>query len=424
MKTTDIETKLATAISNEVPDILDDILSKCEARKENVIEINVHKNKTNHNNWLKSVCATAAALVVLVGGYLGIGQYQTALAVDSVITLDVNPSVKLEVNENEKVLSATGINEDGNSILAGMEQDGVTLKGKELEEAVNALVLAMVEEGYLSEQNNSILVSVNNSDTEKSVEIKSQLLISVDIALSEKGIDGAILGQNFTDNEKISEIAAQYGISEGKTIFIKKIIEKSPQLSYDNLAGLNIHDLSLLAEKWISKMDGISMSGTPSSKGYVSSENAIDSACSNANITIGDAAEIGSSIQLEDGKLVYDVSVKIGSTEHKYVIDAKTGVIISYNSNTIESANVSSDQDVGTNDITDSVIDTITDIIDDVNSSTTDSVTGSTSDSVTGNSSDPGVTSPETSDEQKADSVIDIITEITNKITGAANQHP
>lgn len=416
MKTTDIETKLANAISNEVPDILDDILSKCEARKENVIELSAHKSKTNHNNWLRSVCATAAAVVVLVGGYLGVGQYQTALAVDSVVTLDVNPSVQLEVNKNEKVLSATGINEDGNSILAGMEQDGVTLKGKELDEAVNALVLAMVEEGYLSEQNNSILVSVNNSDSEKSVEIKSQLLISVGNALSENGIDGAILGQNFTDNKKISEIAEKYGISEGKAILIEKIMEKSPQLSYDKLSNLNIHDLSLLAEKWIDKMEGISMSGTPSSNGYVSSEYAIDSACIDANITINDAAEIGSSIQLEDGKLVYDVSVKIKNTEHKYVIDAKTGVIISCDINTTENGTESNDQDDASNGSTDNVIGTVTDIINEVNSGTADSAAG--------NSNDAGAAPSAAPDEQKTNNFVSIITDIANKITGTTNQKP
>ena len=428
MKTTDIETKLANAITNEVPDILDDILSNCKARNENVIEIATHKRKSNQNNWLKSVCATAAAVVVLVGGYMGVGQYQTALAVDSVITLDVNPSVKLEVNENEKVLSAKGINEDGNSILSGLEQDGVTLKGKELDEAVNALVLAMVEEGYLSEENNSILVSVNNSDSGKSEEIKTQLLTCVNDALSENGIDGAILGQNFMDNEKISEIAEQYGISEGKAILIEKIIGNNPQLSYDNLAKLNIHDLSLLAEKWIDKMEGISMSGTPSNNGYISPENAIDSACINANITVGDAGEIGSSIQLEDGKLVYDVSVKIGNTEHNYVIDAKTGVIISSDSKQVDTGSGSNNQDNATNDVTDDVIDTV---IDTVKDSVTDSVTDiiddfadSAANSDSANSGNAGAASTETPNGQNTDNVEDIITDITNKISGAANQHP
>lgn len=416
MKTTDIETKLANAISNEVPDILGNILSKCEARNENVIEISKHKSKTNHSNWVKSVCATAAAVVVLVGGYLGVGQYQTAFAVDSVINLDVNPSVQLEVNENKKVLSAKGINEDGNTILSGMEQDGVTLKGKELDEAVNALVLAMVEEGYLSEENNSILVSVNNSDEGKSEEIKSQLLTCVEDALSENGIDGAILGQNITDNEKISEIAEQYGISEGKAILIEKIIGNNPQLSYDNLAELNIHDLSLLAEKWIDKMEGISMSGTPSSKGYVSSENAVDSACADANIAIGDVGEISSSIQLEDGKLVYDVSVKIGNTEHKYVIDAKTGAIISSDSKPVDSGSGNNDQDNASNDVADDVIGTVTDIINEVNSGITDSATG--------NSSGTGPASSETPDGQNADNVPNIITDITDTITGATSSHP
>ncbi len=428
MNATDIETKLANAISNEVPDVLDDILSKCETLNGNVFEISEHKSKPKQNNWLKSISATAAALAILVGVYLGIGQYQTAHAIDSVITLDVNPSVKLEVNKDVKVVSATGINEDGTAILDGMAQDGKKLNGKVLEEAVNELVYAMVEEGYLSNQSNSILVSVDNSDEEKSLEIKSQLLKSVGNALNEKGIDGAVLGQNGTVDEKTTGLAVQYGISESKANLIEKIIAKSPQFSFNDLAVLSINDLSLLAEKCIDEMHNFSMVGTPSGKGYVTSDNAIDNACSHANITIGDDVKIGTSIELEDGKLVYDVTVKIGNIEHDYVIDAKTGVILNWVSKAIQNINDSSDPGEVTSEVTndvtddlagdvtdevsDEVIDTVTGVIDEVTDDITDIV-----DTIIDGFAGIGTTSSEASAKQIEDSILNIITE---KATGEA----
>ena len=354
MKTADIEKRLANAISNEVPDVLDSVLSKCETQEQNVIELDRYKNKPKNNAWVKSLCATAAALALIVGGYFGIGQYQAAYAVESVVTLDVNPSVKLEVNNAEKVISATGINEDGDSVLNEIEQDGENLEGKSLEIAVKVLINAMVEECYLSKQSNSILVTVNNSDTEKSAKIESQLLLSVDNALSENGIDGAILAQSGTIEEKTAALAEKYGISEGKASFIEKIIAKSPKLSFDDLATLKINDLTLLAEKWFGEMDKLTIIGTPSDSGFVSSESAIESACADANISIGDSAEIGSSIQIEDGKLVYDVSVKTGTMVYDYVIDAKTGEIINWVSKLIESGNTITGQTDDTGGVTDS----------------------------------------------------------------------
>lgn len=344
MKTSEIEIKLANEISNEVPDVLDSIFSRCEATEQNVIEFSQLQSKPKNNAWIKSLCATAAALALIVGGYLGIGQYQTAVAVESVITLDVNPSVRLEVNKSEKVISATGLNEDGIALLCEIEQDGEKLKSKSLEVAVNVLITAMVEDGYLSQTSNSILVTVNNSDEKKSAEIEAQLLISVDTALTEKGIEGAILGQSGAENEKTTELAAQYGISEGKASFIEKIIIKAPGLSFDDLAALNINDLSLLAKKWLGEIDKLTIIGTPGDNGVISAENAIESACSDVNITIDSSAEIGSSIQLEDGKLVYEVTVKAGNTLYDYVIDAKTGEVINWVSKLIEDESAVTDQ--------------------------------------------------------------------------------
>ncbi len=353
MKTSDIESKLAKAISDEVPDILDSILSKCEARDSGVIEIKQYQNKTKNGTWIKSLCASAAAVILIVSGYIGIGHYQSANTVESVITLDVNPSVKLETNKNKKVISAMGLNEDGNSVLLEIEQDGEKLKGKALDDAIHTLINTMVEDSYLSEFHNSILVSVYNTDDKTSKEIRSQVLSTASSTLSKKGINGAVVGQSGATDGATAKLAEQYGISEGKASFIQKIIEKAPEFSFAALAELNINDLNLLAEKWIGEMDDISIIGTPSDKGIVSSDTAVETACSNVNIKVEDVSEIGTSIKIADGELVFDVSLKAGGVEYKYFIDAKTGKILSWISKNIETGIVSADQNSTLDHITD-----------------------------------------------------------------------
>lgn len=56
-------------------------------------------------------------------------------SVASVVSLDVNPSIQLQVNSKERVLSADALNDDAQVILEGMD-----LKGTQLNVAVNAIV--------------------------------------------------------------------------------------------------------------------------------------------------------------------------------------------------------------------------------------------------------------------------------------------
>ncbi|MEG2815713.1 MAG: hypothetical protein RR885_05765, partial [Oscillospiraceae bacterium] len=326
MKNTDIEKKLARAYTHAVPDVLNDILSNCEEQKGKVIEM---KTKTNNKTgWIKTMCATAAALALVVGGGLGFGHYQVAHAVDSVVSLDVNPSVKIEANKDEIVLSVSALNEDGSSVLEGKD-----FEGKDIEAAVGEIVKAMVEKGYLSEDANSILVSVDNSDAEKGDELKKQLVDGVGKALSEKGIDGAILSQNASKDKDISKeltaLAEKYNISEGKAELIKGLVEKDPKLNFKDMAGLNINDLGLLTEKYADKLPGLSMTGKPSDSKYAGVGTAVANVLEQVKKATADAdPKVKTNFEYSDGKLVCEIQVETGKVDYACIIDAVTGEII------------------------------------------------------------------------------------------------
>lgn len=323
MKKSELEKRLASEISQEVPDVLDSILSKCEPKGAKIIDFADHKATASKTKWLKPACATAAMFVLLVGGYFGFGQYQSNI-VESVILLDVNPSVELKVNKNEKIISAQGLNKDGIAVINKIKTNRDSLKGEELDITVESLINTMVEEGFISEQSSSVLLSVDNPDNKKNEKVKSHLMITVHNTLKENGVEGAIMGQSSRESEKISKLATEYKIDKGKAELIEKIVVKNPDLTFKQLVKLSISDLSLLVEG----SDDITILGF-NAKGYVSSETAVDSACTHANV-ISDDAQVGVSLEVSDGKLIYEVLVTAGENKIDYKIDVKTGEILTW----------------------------------------------------------------------------------------------
>jgi hypothetical protein len=323
MKNPDVEAHLRNAVKNTVPDVLNNILSQCDDRKGKVVEMKTKDNKTKFG-WVKPLASIAAAIALLVGTAFGTSYYQKALAVYSVVTLDVNPSIEIEANKNDVVLAVRGLNEDGENLLSGQEMEGKKLKGEDLETVAKELASKMAEEGYLTEMKNSLLVSVQNPNAEKSEELENILMEEIKEALAEKGIDGAVLGQTLTENENLKTLAEELGISLGKTEFISSIIESYSELSYEDLARLSINELLLIAGEGIKDNEGINLIGTPSDKEYLNAKIAIEDTCVNAGLTLGEELNTEISFAYSEGKLVYDVRVNIGDTELNCNVDAKS----------------------------------------------------------------------------------------------------
>ena len=137
----ELNRRLKQALDAAAPDDLDGVLSRCAPREETVVPL--RPKRRSHTRALIAACLT----LVLVGGAGGVF-YQRANAVASVVSLDVNPSIELKVNQKEKVLACTPLNEEAEAVLSGMG-GGADLKGTKLEVAVNGVVGALVSSGYL-----------------------------------------------------------------------------------------------------------------------------------------------------------------------------------------------------------------------------------------------------------------------------------
>ncbi|MFR3991599.1 MAG: hypothetical protein ACLTY5_03005 [Angelakisella sp.] len=236
-----MEWQLAVALEKTAPDDMSGVLSRCETRKGTVI--NMPTMKTAKRKWTILVAACLAVVLLAGGGVL----YQQANAVASVVSLDVNPSIELKVNSNEKVLVCTPLNDDAKAILADMS-NGADLKGAKLDVAVNAIVGSLVRNGYLDSISSAIMISVEDKNADRAQKLQQELASAVDGVLQTSEAKAAVLTQTLTQDAAREQQARENSISTGKAALVNRVLAINPALKFDALAKLSVEELKDLAE--------------------------------------------------------------------------------------------------------------------------------------------------------------------------------
>lgn len=310
MKNKEILARLSEEIRSATPDISDRLSLSPHEKRTEVIKM----SKSNKiKKWI--IGASAAAVIALAAGIGFAGNQYFSVA--TVIGIDVNPSIELRVNKNDTVVKALALNSDAEIIL-----DEMKLKGVDCDVAVNALIGSMLRHGYIDELKNSILISVDNPDAQKSAELEERLINEINSILSGSSVEPAVMAQSVSDDASIKSLAEQYGISVGKATLIQKICNADPTKTFESLAGLSVNDLYLIAEtKSISTENSVTQ-GTPSSASYITADEAEQAALSHAGISSSDVSYITCELDFDDGIMVYEVEFVSGNTEYEYDINA------------------------------------------------------------------------------------------------------
>ena len=196
--------------------------------------------------YLRWSVATVATFLLLITAGGGVWQYHARnLRVDSIIGIDVNPSVELSINQRSQILSAEALNEDAKEILSDMD-----LKGVDLNVAVNAVIGSMVTHGYLDDTENAILVTVNNDSMSKASKLRSSVVGDIETTLKEHQVQAVVYDQQATpEDDEVSELAKEYGISYGKAYFLKELIAQNKNLSMEDMERFSTMTMEEIAEQ-------------------------------------------------------------------------------------------------------------------------------------------------------------------------------
>ena len=317
----ELEQRLRTAVEHAAPDPLDRILASCGPQRAEVIPFSSPRKK---RRWAP-LAAVAALALVICGGAFGITSWRGANTVDSVVMLDVNPSLSMEVSAQERVLSVTPFNQDAETILGDMD-----LTGTDLDVAVNALIGSMLQNGYLSDLQNAILVSVENQDAAKSAQLQQHLTDTINSVFQGGSLDGAVLSQTVTESADLNALAQQYGISVGKAALIQEVIAQDSTLTFEALAPLSVNEIALITESRHLASQSVTQTGSASTKAYITAEEAKNAALTHAGVSESSVAQMEIEFDSEDGLMVYEVEFYAGGAEYDYDINARTGEVVKF----------------------------------------------------------------------------------------------
>ncbi len=327
----DLDLKLAAALERTAPDDFEAILSRCGVQNGSVTElkelvqdqkvIDVEavevKPKKRLNRWLAAACAA----LVLAGAGGGGLIYHQSYAVASVVSLDVNPSIELKVNRAEGVISCTALNTEAAAVLFDMN-GGADLKGTKLDVAVNAIVGALVREGYLDSISSAILISVEDNDQERAQRLQAELVASVDGVLQAQAPGTSVLSQVLdADAPALEYMTFDSGLSTGKSALVQKVMEMNGTLAlnstdaFDTLAALTVEELNDLLKAGEKRIPIGKAAAATAAEEYAGT------LAMNSVTTDVDP-------ELDENPPHYEVELKTAWGEFEYIVDAFTGEVL------------------------------------------------------------------------------------------------
>ncbi|MCR5293907.1 MAG: hypothetical protein K6E30_01870 [Lachnospiraceae bacterium] len=236
-----IEKKLADELASMTPDEEDLLFCQPVLRASGTEWYlpRQKQKKTLRKSLFLAAPALAAAFFLTFAAY-----YVTFVRTVSTVYVDVNPSICLSLNRKDQVTGAVSLNDDAATVL-----DGVTLKGKDVSSAVDLLLDRMVEDGYLTEENDLVLISVENENTSAGENLRDSLTESAYEKLAGSLGGGRVLGQEFHMDDSLKERSRELGISPGKARLIDRMAEEEQDWPREKLAGCSLAELSELMDE-------------------------------------------------------------------------------------------------------------------------------------------------------------------------------
>ena len=318
--------KLYNSIERNVPDVLDHILEQCDTQKGESV---MREKKKMKMKSIYKIATAMAAMLVLVVGIIGASNITGLGDVETVIAFDVNPSIEVEVNAHGKVINVKALNEDAEVVVGNMK-----FRNVDYDIAVNAILGSMLKNGYLSSEQNSILVSVHSRDAQKAEALKETITTDVTSILEGSNIEASVIVQDYDKTDEVDKIAKENHISHAKAKLIASIIKagltdaEGYEYTYERLAELTVNELRVLLDSKKVELEDVQSSGTASQKKYIGKPKALELVYDHAEVEAKYVLDVEVNMDVENGVMVYEIEFFVNGYEYEYVVDAITGEIL------------------------------------------------------------------------------------------------
>ena len=177
--------------------------------------------------------AVAACLLLFIFGAGGYRAYNIEI---STISLDVNPSIAMSLNRYDRIIDATGYNDESLAVL-----DSVSLKHKTYTEAIRTLLVSEPLSSRINSEHGALVkVAVHSDIEEKNQQIVSALSAEAELRPDERY--GRFVDFEIVSREVVDE-ARENGMTPGKYTEVLEIRELNPNIDIKDLRGLSVREL-------------------------------------------------------------------------------------------------------------------------------------------------------------------------------------
>lgn len=308
MKNKDIKDELYNIFDNLIYSSFNNVADKVKNNKGVVLNMKKESNK-------KLFYGLGFACVIML--FMGLIFFRNNSDI-AVIGIDVNPSLELSINSKNKVVSVNTNNDDAIKVIGDMN-----LKGTDVLVAMNAIFGSMVKNGYINDNENSILISLVHGEYNV-----NKLANDVYSQLQNEKVNSSILTLNTNTNDYDNELSKKYNISVSKVKLIKSIINKNSLYKFEDLCKLSTNDLNILANSSINKNDEVSTIGSASTSKYISIDTVKDIVFKHAKVENKNVTNLEIEYDYENGNMIYDVEFHCNNIEYDYEVDAVSGKIL------------------------------------------------------------------------------------------------
>ena len=270
---------------------------------------NYQANKVTKFKGWKVLGTVAAAACILVG--TAVYQYDYNYAVDSIVEIDVNPSIKLKLSKAQKVLDVEALNEDGEVVL-----ESIKFKGEKLDKVVTDIMDAIVDNGYMDDAEYSVNVRVENKNADRGNKLGDKLTDEIKGHLDKKDMIGNVNTQITEADDEAVEAAKSYNVSVAKYLLAKQVSETTG-MAIEEAVLLSIGELWDLTDAQAAEI--------------ISKADAISIACDHAGVAVDAVTVLKNKITEIEGIYTYNIQFKTNDNIwYKYKIDGVSGAVVEY----------------------------------------------------------------------------------------------
>ena len=212
---------IVVEINNHTAAVLSDEGCVVKTRNDNYqigqeVEISMKKQI----NFKKGFAFASAAACILAMFGISAYAYYTPY---TYVSLDVNPSIEYSVNRFDRVLSVTGVNDDGTEIINNLELDN--LENKSIEDAISLTVDEISDAGYLDSNAGGVAITTSSDDMDSAGELAETLETVVNNSVEDNNHEATVIAQAVGAN-RVAE-ARELGVTPGKLNLVEKMLENA-----------------------------------------------------------------------------------------------------------------------------------------------------------------------------------------------------